>query len=247
MEETIQPKIGYKGFDKNLCCRKEQFEVGKIYTKPYVEVLKCCTDQGYHYCNNLKDIDGYYSFSGDNRFCEIEILGKFTDNGNKSITTSFKIIRELSRLEIDKILNKDRFNLELVRKLQAKHPEFHIGGSTALYLYGITIKRWFESGYKSDLDLVTPYYIKVESDDNLNVEEINAKPSGNDFDETFLCNGVKVDFKVDPHQKYEYVEFDGHKYKVSLLETIMAAKFKYALNRQNKHKEDVREICGVKN
>lgn len=237
-------KIAYKGFDSNLKCRNVQFEIGKEYFKEYSGELKTCTDKGFHYCNKLDDVFAYYSTSKESRYCEIEILGDFKDNGDKSITNHFRIVKEITQ-DVYKNILDDKFNLELLRNLQKEYPQFHVGGSTALYLYGIRLKRGLKGG-AVDLDLVTPYYIKVESTDDLKIEPINSKPSGNDFDECFLCNNVKVDFKVDPHQRYEYVEYDGHRYKVSTLETIMAAKFRYALNRPNKHFEDVREICGVK-
>ena len=100
--------------------------------------------------------------------------------------------------------------------------------------------------------MVAPYFIlpefdeEINDDDELGVEYKDAKKSGNDFDETFVIYGdfgsVKIDYRIDPHQRYEIIEYKGFKYKVSPLMTIMDAKMKYAMNGQRKHAEDIKEM-----
>ena len=118
---------------------------------------------------------------------------------------------------------------------------FHDGGSAGLFLHGARLKRWKDKD-KSDLDLVSPYFVLVEGQEGAEVEQLDSKASANDFDETFLYDGVKVDYRIDPKQRYEYIEYRGFKYKVSPLFTILEAKMRYALNGQKKHKDDLLEL-----
>lgn len=241
-------KIGYKGFDKDLKCRNEQFAVGGIYTKPEKDKPRLCSDDGYHYCDKLDQVFSHYSNKGSNRFCEIEILGNFSDDydKSKSITTSFKIIREIT-LEIDTLACERNLNLDLVQKIQTKYPLLHVGGSTALFLHGVRLKRW--ASKSSDLDFVSPYFFMFEAEEEWKEDNgdifthMDAKASGNDFDETFIIGQTKIDYKIDPKQRYEIIEYKGFKYKVSTVEIILEAKARYALNGQTKHKEDLREIA----
>jgi len=165
----MEVKKGFKGFDKNLSCRGEQFELGKVYYKDNIENPKLCSDQGYHYCNNLVDVFSHYSKSGTNRFCEIEILGNFTDDkdGRKSITTAFRIVREIPKEEIEskdkkekELKEKERLlkhmKLSTVQLLQEKYPQLIIGGSVALFLHGARLSR-FNSSPVHDLDLISPF------------------------------------------------------------------------------------------
>lgn len=287
-------KIAYKGFDAELKCRGVQFQIGFVYEKQSnKEVLKTCTDDGYHYCNNLEDVFRHYSRGGINRFCLIEVLGKFTDDPDgKSITNSFKIIRELSaedwrlfdKNEVEKNKLKEEsiveevLNLDLVRELQTRYPILHVAGSTALYLHGVRLKRFTKSNWITDIDFISPYFFMFDKnieelvEDKKNDDDIfgiveskldlskvsplkqikvtykNAKASGNDFDETFMVEWqgktVKVDYKIDPKQRYEIINYKGFDYKVSAIENILAAKLKYAMNGQEKHKQDIYEMVG---
>lgn len=133
-------------------------------------------------------------------------------------------------------------HLEKVRELQTKFPLLHVGGSIGLFLHGIRLWRW-NSHQATDIDLIHPYYVVMDSE---KVQEIQAKKSSNDFDNTYLVNGVKADVKIDPYQKYELVKYKDFTYKVSTFETIMAAKMRYAVLGQQKHKDDIREMCGFK-
>lgn len=86
---------GYKAFDKNLCCRGMQYEVGQLYemtSKP----VACVS--GYHFCENLEDVYNYYPLE-NSRVCEVEALGEIDKDGLKLCTNKIKIIRELSDSE----------------------------------------------------------------------------------------------------------------------------------------------------
>jgi len=269
-------KIGYKGFDKDLKCRGEQFVVGEVYTKEEcsVEALRTCTKQGWHYCNTLDEVFRWYNNNGDNRFCEIELLGnyKYDKYGKKGITTSFRIIREISKadlikIERDKLIK--RYPIKLMSKLQEKFNLFY-GGSSALLLYGCNLKR--NSTDPIDLDIIMPYYTKIRKKDleemGFEIDYVDyhgAKASGNDFDETVsigfkggnklddeldreissLGDYLKLDIKVDPHQTYNYVKHNDYELRLSQVEPIIQAKTNYSNNGQVKHRDDLKDLLGI--
>jgi len=233
-------KVGYKGFDKDLKCRGTQFEVSKIYAKEYKESPKLCSDQGYHYCNNLVDCFMYYP-PKTSRFCEIEILGPFTDDrDDKSITTSFRIIKEIPQEEVEAIRIGQTLHLPLIRKLQESCPILQVGGSAGLFLHGVRLKRWVKGS--SDIDLSVPYYHNFRKAEGLVIENTADAKSGNDFDYVFEANGVKVDCKVDPKQRYEIIKYRDFEYRVTPLLTIIEAKLRYAAKGNAKHESDLKEM-----
>ena len=238
-------KKGFKGLNKDMTSgygnsTKEIFEIGKVYTKETTGDPTLCTSDGYHYCNTLTDVYRHYSNNGSNRFFEIEVLGNFSDGSDKSITTSFKLLRELTSEEINKETYEDNLNINLVKEIQEKYPMFHVGGSVGLYLHGVRLSRWLDSN-KSDIDLVAPYFILPEGEiDETEIKYVDAKASANDFDETFLVGGTKIDYRIDPKQRYEIIEYNGFKFKVSNLLTIIEAKLKYSqLPKGHKHKKEI--------
>jgi len=236
-------KKAFKGFDKDLKCRGFQFVIGETYTSEFTGKPKLCTNHGFHYCNTLNQVYDHYPLVNSNRFCEVEILGEFTEDSYKGITTSLKIIREIP---VENLLSEKmdvKMGLDKVRELQTKFPLIQVCGSVGLYLHGIKLDRW-GNDYLSDLDIVVPHYMPFDSDES--VYDSNAKPSGSDFDETFLYNGVKVDCRIDNKQRYDIIEYKGFKYNVSKFEAIMEAKTRYAARGNNKHKDDIREMCKVR-
>ena len=242
-------KIGYKGLSKDMVPtlghgEKITYVIGETYSKPDIDNPALCSNDGYHYCNNLVDVFKHYPKNSTNRFFKIEVLGKFTDGNDKSITTSFKLLEEISKDEVDKVTLDDYFDIELLKEIQTKYPMFHVGGSVGLYLHGVRLKRWFDKGKSYDFDMVTPYFVLPE--DKIGEEEVlylDAKASANDFDETFIVGNTKVDLRIDPKQRYEIIEHDGFKFKVSNLLTILEAKMRYALlPNGKKHKEDILEM-----
>lgn len=131
--------------------------------------------------------------------------------------------------------------LPTVRKLQEANPNLIIGGSISLYLQGVCLER-FKSG-EVDYDITLPYYQILETKDGVTVEELKVRPSGSDYGEALLIEGVKADLRIDPSQKYEVINYKDFKYKVVPLVTIIKAKAEYALTRWGlKHKEDLYEM-----
>lgn len=236
--------IAYKGFDKDLKCKNFQFEVGKEYSTDCVTVPKLCSKDGFHYCDNLLKVFNHYSLNATNRFCIIEVTGLHTKDKEKGIATSIKIIREITKDEINEMLMDEAMNLDTVRELQIQNPLLQIGGSIALFLYGVRLDRFKLSG--CDFDICMPYYNEIKATDKIDLtqeEEAEIeKFYNNDFTETIYINGTKADIRIDPKQKYEMVAYKGFTYRCAALEVIMEAKFRYALRGNKKHKEDCREI-----
>ena len=97
-----------KGFDEDLKCRGYQFEIGKTYEIKLpdgYELTKedLCSDKVFHYCNSLRKVHGYYSVEPEenNRFCEIEVLGREVTDGDKCGSNKIKVIREIVGEELD--------------------------------------------------------------------------------------------------------------------------------------------------
>ena len=89
--------IGYKAFDKDLCCRGFQFEVGKTYTKDTPkDELELCTDKVFHFCRYPWDIEraSFYTLS-ECRICEVISGAEVVEDGGKCGTNSLTILREI--------------------------------------------------------------------------------------------------------------------------------------------------------
>lgn len=157
----------------------------------------------------------------------------------------FKSIEKLEQEKKEELLDA-KLHLSLVYNLQQRFPTLIIGGSVALYLQGVRLKR-FEA-FDGDLDLILPYYQLLEKEGFSVVEDLEDRPSGSDYGETILINGVKADIRIDPSLKYKVLDYKGYPYKVVPLETIIEAKARYAKSKWGKkHKEDLNEMILNKN
>ena len=94
-----------KGFDKNLCCRGMQYEIGKEYKiENNGKKLELCSDTVFHYCDSLQKVHEHYSCSDEtNRFCEIEVLGKEVTDGQKCGSDHIRILREITGEELKQL------------------------------------------------------------------------------------------------------------------------------------------------
>lgn len=105
-----------KGFDKNLCCRGVQFEVGKIYdTGAKDDEIRLCSNTVYHYCDNIEQVHTHYSCdpAKHNRFCEIEVLGAEVADGEKCGSNKIKIVREIVGDELKTLIGQINGNTGL--------------------------------------------------------------------------------------------------------------------------------------
>ena len=105
-----------KGFDKNLCCRGMQFEVGKIYdTGAKDDEIRLCSNTVYHYCDNIEQVHTHYSCNPaqQNRFCEIEVLGAEVADGKKCGSNKIKLVREIVGDELKTLISQINGNTGL--------------------------------------------------------------------------------------------------------------------------------------
>ena len=104
-----------KGFDKDLKCMNFQFEVGKVYdTGAKDDELILCTNTVFHFCRSLQQVHKYYSCNDENnRFCEIEVLGKLIGDNNKCGSNKIKIVREITGDELNNLKGLERGNTGL--------------------------------------------------------------------------------------------------------------------------------------
>ena len=88
----------YKGFDKNMQCRRFQYEVGKEYEMD--GEIKCC-DRGFHACKSPMEVWDYYDML-KSRYAEVEQSGKIDteENSTKVCSSRIKIKAELKLADI---------------------------------------------------------------------------------------------------------------------------------------------------
>ena len=106
-----------KGFDKNLCCRGMQFEIGKIYdTGAKDDEIRLCSDTVFHYCDSIQKVHDYYSCAPDsqNRFCEIEVLGAEVSDNVKCGSNRIRIVREIVGNELNAMIGLTNGNTGLL-------------------------------------------------------------------------------------------------------------------------------------
>lgn len=242
MEE--EKKFAYKGFKKDMKCLNFQYAVGCEYTHTR-DIMLC--HSGFHYCDRLTDVLLYYSKNKDHIFCIVEPSGQIIKGGDKNVCKTIKIVRQLTDIEVETILSEEAkatldrtFCLDIIRELQNKY-NFMIGGSISLHLAGFSLKR--DSG-KVDLDIIMPYYQKLENQGEIEIEEFDCKASGNDYSISYGISTpdgrfLKADIRICPSQKYEIVEYKGYSYKVCEIMTTLEAKCRYAMEGNKKHRDDI--------
>lgn len=119
-----------KGFDKNLCCRGMQFEIGKTYdTGAKDDEIELRTNTVFHYCKTMQNAHRYYNCAGDNRFCEVEVLGAEITDGTKCGSNKIKIIREITGYELDILCGKTNGNTGLFNTGQSNTGDWNTGQS----------------------------------------------------------------------------------------------------------------------
>ena len=100
---------GYKGFNQDLTCRGFQYEIGKTYE--YNGEIELCSS-GFHFCRKLQDVHQFYDLK-TSRICEIEADGEIDNDCIKFVCARIRIIRELSREDIDAAVNTGKDNTGL--------------------------------------------------------------------------------------------------------------------------------------
>lgn len=119
---------GYKGTDRNMCCRDFQYEMNKQFDMPEDAEIKEC-ESGFHLCLTLSDTFNYYRVIDGHRFFKVKALVRKVDeekygttihDGWGFVTGKYdklvaKSIIFLSELTVDEIL-KDTTVCDLPEK-----------------------------------------------------------------------------------------------------------------------------------
>jgi len=260
-------RLYYKGFNDLLQCKSFQYEVGQTYAMD--EPIRLC-GKGFHFCKLLTQVFSFYprvvghgsfilSDKRDkyNKFAVISVPedAEIQEDKVKCCSNKITIVRVLTNEEIEQIVESEKllvqdsiYNLDLVQKLQSKY-NCIIVGSTALYLHGLNIKR--DNTNHTDLDVILPYYQQISDVDGYKIRKTGNKKSGNSFDFSLfaMSNGgdstLTIDIKIDPHSKYEEIEYNGFTYKVSPIIDIFEAKIKYIKGGGNGTDKHLQDILGL--
>ena len=260
-------RLYYKGFNDLLQCKSFQYEVGQTYAMD--EPIRLC-GKGFHFCKLLTQVFSFYprvvghgsfilSDKRDkyNKFAVISVPedAEIQEDKVKCCSNRITLVRVLTNEEIEQIVESEKllvqdsiYNLDLVQKLQSKY-NCIIVGSTALYLHGLNIKR--DNTNHTDLDVILPYYQQISDVDGYKIRKTGNKKSGNSFDFSLfaMSNGgdstLTIDIKIDPHSKYEEIEYNGFTYKVSPIIDIFEAKIKYIKGGGSGTDKHLQDILGL--
>lgn len=88
--------ISYKGFDKDLKCRGEQFVIGE--EKSVKGKIEAC-ENGYHACEEPLAVFGYYP-PATSRYCVVEQSGDMAAGGDKIASRTIKVVKEIGIREL---------------------------------------------------------------------------------------------------------------------------------------------------
>lgn len=223
----------------------QAFKTGLLMSKPHVDPIKMSASNAFLCYTDIVSCSGTYSSESARTFSLIEILGPNVQRGINIYCTAIKVIRDLDADEIANLTYEFFIHLAEIKRIQILNPFIHVGGSAALYLHGIKLKRVTKGSEPSDIDMCSPFYMPITGSETDVVEflEDDERSDQADFKEVVSFNGIPIDYRIDPKEKFEVIKFKGFDYKVTKLETIMEAKFRYALCGSLKHKEDCYEIC----
>ena len=144
--------------------------------------------------------------------------------------------RRVTKLPEFNTPEEKNLNIGLIAKIQDKFDHAILCGSAALFLQGVRLKRFSQT--VSDIDLILTQWELLEIDGN-EPQPSKDLPSGCDFQEQILVDGVKVDIQINPYAKYEYVNYKGFMFKVQpFMETVRAK----AMYNNEKHVSDFKEL-----
>lgn len=80
---------GYKGTDKDMCCRDYQFDLDRQFDMPEGAPIETC-ESGFHFCRDLKNVFNYYDVGSGNRFFEVRALVRKKDYVTNPVQPTFE-------------------------------------------------------------------------------------------------------------------------------------------------------------
>lgn len=125
--------------------------------------------------------------------------------------------------------------LQIVRAIQKKYPDVHLGGSLAVFLWGLNLDRPF-----TDIDLCAPSTAGMSIPTN--AKDYREGSDNHDFDYGFNFQGYKIELKIDASQKSNILMHLGFAYLVTSIHVIREYKVKYASRGYEKHIKDLSRI-----
>jgi YD repeat-containing protein len=104
-------------------CRDITYEIGKTYT--FNGEISLCSS-GFHFCNDFDSLLKYYPMKSDLKIFEIKVLGEIITKGNKSVTNSLKILKEIPLSKFKKALKNQKYdkNNNLIHHKNSKGIEY---------------------------------------------------------------------------------------------------------------------------
>ena len=92
-----------------------QFEVGNEYKIENNGIpIALFSGTCIHFCKTIQDVNDYYDFcDSDNRYCEVEAIGKIVKNNDICGTDHIKIVKEIVGEELDILLGRIKGNTGL--------------------------------------------------------------------------------------------------------------------------------------
>lgn len=128
---------GYKGTDKNMCCRDYKFNLHERFDMPEDAEIALCSS-GFHLCRELKHVFPYYDIENEHRFFKVRALVRkdptksmvssknpflfyyntLGSTSDKEVAKSIEFIEEVSTEELFKVWKRE--NMPYDKKLTLK-------------------------------------------------------------------------------------------------------------------------------
>nr|DAF41958.1 MAG TPA: hypothetical protein [Caudoviricetes sp.] len=118
----------YKGFDENLKCRDFQYEIGKTYEEPAVELC----EKGFHACEYPLDVFEYYAPGNMSRYCEVDLDDVSDKKSNKDSKRCGKKIAVKAEIGIAGLVKAAvKYTMEKAIPENSKHATGDQGAASA--------------------------------------------------------------------------------------------------------------------
>ena len=159
---------GYKGTDKNMCCRDCQYEIGKQFDMLDNTEIKECSS-GFHLCLKKEHVFSYYAIEDGNRFFKVKALVRKSDYELYGTYEKYgcscrirdkiasKSIILLSELTIDEVLE-----FSPVKELPEKYKQMAIKTNEKIAYETYTIDTLIQDGYSESFARYLVYHSKFD-------------------------------------------------------------------------------------